>query len=183
MTELDGKVAIVTGAASGLGKVTAEVLAADGAAVLVADVNRDNAETVVKELVARGHRAVGFGVDVALEDQVRDMVAAAVKAFDRVDAAGCTDREVLAYVGSLLSRWADRDAECVPVQPVGAIGDALTARERLARISQGLPNKWIARALEISPETVKSRIKHIFVKLAVGSRTEAALRGKSLGLS
>ena len=85
MAELDGKVAIVTGAASGLGKATAEVLAVDGAAVMVADLNRDKAENVAKDLVARGHRAVGFGVDVALEGQVRDMVAAAVKAFGRLD--------------------------------------------------------------------------------------------------
>jgi NAD(P)-dependent dehydrogenase (short-subunit alcohol dehydrogenase family) len=77
MADSDGKVAIVTGATSGLGKATAEVLAADGAAVLVADINRDNAENVVKDLVARGHRAAGFGVDVALEDQVRDMVLTA----------------------------------------------------------------------------------------------------------
>jgi NAD(P)-dependent dehydrogenase (short-subunit alcohol dehydrogenase family) len=85
MAELDGKVAIVTGAASGLGKATVEVLAVDGAAVMVADINRDKAENVAKDLVARGHRAVGFGVDVALEGQVRDMVAAAVKAFGRLD--------------------------------------------------------------------------------------------------
>lgn len=85
MTALNGKVAIVTGAASGLGKATAEVLAADGAAVLVADINRHNAENVAKDLVANGHRAAGFGVDVAFEDQVRDMVAAAVQAFGRLD--------------------------------------------------------------------------------------------------
>src|ERR1700747_1436915 len=85
MTDLNGKVAIVTGAASGLGKATAEVLAADGAAIVVADINRHNARIVPQDLVARGHRAVGFGVDVAVEDQVRDMVAAAVEAFGRLD--------------------------------------------------------------------------------------------------
>jgi len=61
---------------------------------------------------------------------------------------------------------------------------SLTARERdvLAMISQGFANKRIARNLEISPETVKSHIKHIFTKLAVRTRTEAAYRGGSLGL-
>jgi LuxR family maltose regulon positive regulatory protein len=62
--------------------------------------------------------------------------------------------------------------------------DALTPRERdiLAMISQGLSNKRIARALKISPETVKSHIKHIFSKLAVTTRSAAAFRAGSLGL-
>jgi LuxR family transcriptional regulator, maltose regulon positive regulatory protein len=62
-------------------------------------------------------------------------------------------------------------------------GETLTVRERevLAMISQGSSNKRIARALEISPETVKSHVKHIFLKLAVGTRTEAVFRALSLG--
>ena len=61
------------------------------------------------------------------------------------------------------------------------VNDPLTARERdvLAMISQGLSNKRIARALVISPETVKSHVKHIFLKLAVGTRTEAVFRAVS----
>jgi DNA-binding CsgD family transcriptional regulator len=61
------------------------------------------------------------------------------------------------------------------------VSDPLTARERdvLAMISQGLSNKRVARALEISPETVKSHVKHIFLKLAVGTRTEAVFRAVS----
>ena len=58
------------------------------------------------------------------------------------------------------------------------VSDPLSARERdvLAMISQGLSNKRIARALEISPETVKSHVKHIFLKLEVSTRTEAIFR-------
>jgi ATP/maltotriose-dependent transcriptional regulator MalT len=65
-----------------------------------------------------------------------------------------------------------------------ATSDELTARERevLAMISQGCSNKHIARALEISPETVKSHVKHIFLKLAVSTRTEAVVRAALLGL-
>jgi NAD(P)-dependent dehydrogenase (short-subunit alcohol dehydrogenase family) len=85
MAELDGKVAIVTGAASGLGKATVEVLAADGAAVVVADINRDNAEKVARDLVARGYQAASFGVDVGEKEQVRDMVGAAIGEFGRLD--------------------------------------------------------------------------------------------------
>ena len=91
---------------------------------------------------------------------------------------GLKDREVPSFVGSVLSRWDDRDA------PPGSSVDTLTARERevLAMISRGSSNKHIAPALEISPETVKSHVKHIFLKLAVSTRTEAVFRALSFGL-
>jgi ATP/maltotriose-dependent transcriptional regulator MalT len=49
-------------------------------------------------------------------------------------------------------------------------------------ISQGFSNKRIARTLEISPETVKTHAKRIFLKLAVNTRTEAVFRAVSLEL-
>jgi LuxR family maltose regulon positive regulatory protein len=69
-------------------------------------------------------------------------------------------------------------------QPNSSAGDAITARERdvLSMIGQGHSNKRIARTLEISPETVKSHVKHIFLKLDVTARSEAVSRGVSLGL-
>jgi LuxR family maltose regulon positive regulatory protein len=88
------------------------------------------------------------------------------------------------FVGSLLSPWNARYAGNVAAQPSNRVRDPLTARERdvLAMISQGCSNKRIARTLEISPETVKSHIKHIFLKLEVGTRTEAVFRAVSLKL-
>jgi DNA-binding CsgD family transcriptional regulator len=66
----------------------------------------------------------------------------------------------------------------------GRYSETLTARERdiVGMIGRGLCNKRIARALEISPETVKSHVKHIFLKLAVSTRAEAVSRAGSLGL-
>jgi ATP/maltotriose-dependent transcriptional regulator MalT len=66
----------------------------------------------------------------------------------------------------------------------GIDGDAITARERgvLFMIGQGHSNKRIARTLEISPETVKSHVKHIFSKLDVATRSQAVSRAMSLGL-
>ena len=66
----------------------------------------------------------------------------------------------------------------------GIDSDAITARERdvLSMIGQGHSNKRIARSLEISPETVKSHVKHIFSKLDVATRSEAASQAVSLGL-
>jgi len=62
--------------------------------------------------------------------------------------------------------------------------DAITVRERdvLSMIGQGHSNKRIARTLEISPETVKSHVKHIFSKLDVTTRSAAVSRAASLGL-
>jgi len=87
------------------------------------------------------------------------------------------------FVGSLLSQWHARYAD-VGAAPSKRVSDPLTARERdvLAMISQGCSNKRIARTLDISPETVKSHIKHIFLKLEVCTRTEAVFRAVSLRL-
>jgi ATP/maltotriose-dependent transcriptional regulator MalT len=105
-------------------------------------------------------------------------------AYSRAEAPGSTDREVLPFVGSLLSRWDARATSDRSAQPGGHVGNTLTARERniLAMIGQGSSNKRVARNLEISPETVKSHVKRIFSKLAVSSRTAAVSRAGSLGL-
>ena len=86
-------------------------------------------------------------------------------------------------MGSLLSQWDARYAGDGAAQPSSRVTDPLTARERdvLAMISQGCSNKRIARTLEISPETVKSHVKRIFLKLAVGTRTAAVIRAAVLG--
>jgi ATP/maltotriose-dependent transcriptional regulator MalT len=102
----------------------------------------------------------------------------------RKEAHESKDREMTPFPGSLLSRWDARSAGDHSVQLDSRGSDGLTARERdvLALISQGCSNKHIARALEISPETVKSHVKRIFLKLAVGTRTEAVFRAVSLEL-
>jgi LuxR family maltose regulon positive regulatory protein len=106
------------------------------------------------------------------------------QAFDHAGGPGSADRELLPFIGSLLARWNGcRSAEGT-ARAGAALSDVLTGRERdiLAKIGQGLPNKRIARTLEISPETVKSHVKRIFLKLAVGTRAEAVSQAKSLGL-
>jgi LuxR family maltose regulon positive regulatory protein len=65
-----------------------------------------------------------------------------------------------------------------------AISDPLSVREGdiLGLIAQGRSNKEIARSLCIAPETVKTHVKHIFVKLNVEKRAQAVSRAYSLGL-
>lgn len=81
------KVIIVTGAASGIGQTTAETLAGAGARVIVADLNLDAAQAVVKGIVAGGGDARAVSVDVADEDSVAAMVRFAVDGYGRLDGA------------------------------------------------------------------------------------------------
>jgi LuxR family maltose regulon positive regulatory protein len=106
------------------------------------------------------------------------------RAYERAEVPGSPDREVLPYLGSLLSRWDQRLAGGRPAQSDSRVSDAITARERdiLVMISQGSSNKRIARDLKISPETVKSHNKRIFMKLGASTRTEAVCRAGSMGL-
>jgi NAD(P)-dependent dehydrogenase (short-subunit alcohol dehydrogenase family) len=81
------KVALVTGAASGMGLVTARFFAEAGAAVVLADVNAHAARSAAADLAASGHRVMTVGCNVADEDEVAAMVKQTVSAFGRLDAA------------------------------------------------------------------------------------------------
>ena len=81
---LQDQVAIVTGAASGIGKEIARKFAAEGAKVVIADLNGHAAEATAAELGGAG-RALGVGMDVTDEAQVEAGVAKAAEAFGRID--------------------------------------------------------------------------------------------------
>ena len=85
-----GQVAIVTGAGQGLGEAIARRLAAEGANVVVADINFDTAQAVAKGIKAEsGVRAIPVKVDVTDDQQVADMVQATIKEFGKLDIMVC----------------------------------------------------------------------------------------------
>ena len=85
MGRLDGKIAIITGAASGIGRVTAERVAAEGARTVVADLNAAGARDVAAKIAAAGGQAIAVPVDLGDTDSVRAMVGAAVAAYGGLD--------------------------------------------------------------------------------------------------
>jgi NAD(P)-dependent dehydrogenase (short-subunit alcohol dehydrogenase family) len=81
------QVALVTGAGSGIGLVTAQAFAEAGAAVVLADIDDGAVRAATDELTAAGHRAVGVTCDVADEAQAAAVVERAVASFGRLDMA------------------------------------------------------------------------------------------------
>jgi 3-oxoacyl-[acyl-carrier protein] reductase len=82
---LEGKVAVVTGAASGIGESVAEVLAQAGASVVLGDLNAEGAEAVAERIVSEGGSAVAGGVDIANRAQVDALIARASDEFGGLD--------------------------------------------------------------------------------------------------
>jgi NAD(P)-dependent dehydrogenase (short-subunit alcohol dehydrogenase family) len=81
------KVALVTGAGSGMGLATAQAFAREGAAVALVDINEPAVRTAAEQLAAAGHQAIAIGCDVTNEAQVKTMVERTVSALGRLDAA------------------------------------------------------------------------------------------------
>lgn len=85
MSSIQGQVAVVTGAASGIGKEIAHELARAGAAIAIADLNQAGAQAVADEIVAAGGRAIGVAMDVTDEAAVETGIARVVAELGGVD--------------------------------------------------------------------------------------------------
>jgi 3-hydroxybutyrate dehydrogenase len=83
--QLQDKIAVITGAASGIGKDIAREFLANGAKVAIADLNIDGANAVAAEFDPTGTRAMGVAMDVTDEDQVAAGIAAVIAKFGGID--------------------------------------------------------------------------------------------------
>jgi NADP-dependent 3-hydroxy acid dehydrogenase YdfG len=82
---LDGKVAVVTGASSGIGEATVRALAAQGAAVVAGARRKERLDELVEEVSQNGAKAIGVECDITDEEQAHDLVRRAVEEFGRID--------------------------------------------------------------------------------------------------
>ena len=108
-----------------------------------------------------------------------------LRAYDQAQQPGAASRDLLPYMESVLAPLCGRRAGCQAERAALRTGSCLSSREFdiLELVARGMSNKRIAQALSIAPETVKSHVKRIFIKLDVKTRAEAVSRANALGIS
>lgn len=132
MQDFTGKTALITGAGGGIGRAAARLLAQRGAAVVVADVKPDIAETAAL-ITAAGGRATAVRVDCATDDGVAAMVAAALSLGGRIDVlfanAGIT--------GGMVPRLDTPSADFLEVLRINLLGPFIAIRDCLPHMPTG----------------------------------------------
>lgn len=127
--KLSGKVAIVTGAASGMGKAISELFAGEGAKVVVSDLNLEIASQVVNEIVNKGGEAIAIQVNVAMEDDVQRLFDETINSYGTVD--------ILVNNAGIMDNFV----------PAGDLTDELW--ERVFAVNSTGPMRTMRKALEI----------------------------------
>ena len=87
MGKLVGKIALVTGGGSGIGRAAALLFASEGAKVVIADIVAEGAEETKQMIERAGNQAISFKADVSQADEVEALVKKAVDSYDRLDCA------------------------------------------------------------------------------------------------
>lgn len=152
---LSGKVAVVTGAASGMGKAIAELYAAEGAKVVVSDLRAEAAQAVVDGIAAKGGSAVAVASNVAKEEDVQRMIDTAVTTFGTVD--------ILVNNAGIMDNFV----------PAGEVTDDLW--ERIFAVNTTGPMRTIRKVLPIFTEKKSGVIVNIASAGGLmGSRAGAA---------
>src|SRR5580693_9249399 len=85
MLALQDKIAMITGAAGGIGAATARIMARAGAKLALADIRRDAAERVAQEIRAEGGQAIAFELDLAHEHSILAAIGTTVQTYGRID--------------------------------------------------------------------------------------------------
>ena len=173
-----GKVALVTGAASGMGLATARAFAEAGAAVALADINADAVLARRRNADGAGHRAIAIPCDVSDLDAVEAMVAQTVASFGRIDAAFNN-----AGIQSPVAETADAD----PADYARVIGINLTGvwncmkHELIQMREQGsgaiVNNSSLGGLVGIAERGIYHASKHGVVGLTKSAGLEYAARG------
>jgi LuxR family transcriptional regulator, maltose regulon positive regulatory protein len=149
------------------------------AMVLLAANDRGKALEVFRKALRAAAPAGFYQTILEQGTEVGALLTAAREAIDRSPFF----KDELAYVDRLQQGWKSL-YKAEPEQGGGACKEPLSPRERniLQLIAEGQSNKEIARTLGVAPETVKSHVKNIFVKLDVERRAQAVARAQSLGV-
>ncbi len=126
MGRLDGKVVAITGGATGIGRASAAAYAAEGASVVIGDVNLADAEQTVAEIASRGGKAAFVETDVSSAGACRALVEAAAETFGRLDV-------VHANAGIELCKpiWETDDSEWARVLGINLDGAFYCCREAM----------------------------------------------------
>jgi NAD(P)-dependent dehydrogenase (short-subunit alcohol dehydrogenase family) len=130
---LEDKVAIVTGAASGIGRATAHKLAAEGAAVVLGDINEEGLEQAVDSIVAAGGRALSRRADVASEPDWEAIVAAAISEYGGLDVLhNCAARTAIDHLAADTVAAEIDPAHFMATMETNLLGTALGCKHAVA---------------------------------------------------